>query len=217
MHISSRLGAPGSPPSSRRESMRHLPFVLVGVDSTRRPLIEAAKASPCPEDRRVGRSVRLFSRFTGVPSTRVTPPPPLAARDFSITAAGALAFIAGSPLGVGARSERDMLTSRTSARLPAFALALRLADRRRLRSSSSSAAESERARLRPRPSATSEPRRDGAFERFRLGASLGVAGRSRSNSSSEKTACGNTLLRRRVHISCCCEANLVVREERLCR
>jgi hypothetical protein len=46
------------------------------------------------------------------------------------------------PLSVAARSECDMLTSRTSARLPAFALTL--ADRRRLRSSLLSAAESER-------------------------------------------------------------------------
>jgi hypothetical protein len=51
-------------------------------------------------------------------------------------------------LSVGARSERDIMTSRTSARLPAFALALTLVDRRRLRASSSSAVESERATKR---------------------------------------------------------------------
>jgi hypothetical protein len=119
---------------------------------------------------------------------------------------GALAFIASSPLGVVGRSGRDMLTSRTSARLPAFAP--RLADRRRLRSSSSSAAESECAQPIARLSAKSEPRRDGAFERFQPGASLAVEGRSRSNSSSEKTECGKTLLRRRTHIFDYCEAKL---------
>jgi hypothetical protein len=126
--------------------------------------------------------------------------PLLVARGFSIRTTGAFAFIADSPLGVGARSEGDMVTSRTSARWPTFALTLRLANRRRLRPSSSSAAESERAQLSARPSATSEARRSIAFERFRLGASLGVAGRSRLNSSSEKAACGKTLLRTGAHL-----------------
>jgi hypothetical protein len=99
------------------------------------------------------------------------------------------------------QSKRGMLTSRTSARLPVFALALTLANQRRLRSSSSSAAESECTRLSAWPSITSEPRRSGAFERFHAGVSLGVAGLSRSNSSAQKTACRETLLRRGAPIS----------------
>jgi hypothetical protein len=106
-----------------------------------------AKGIVLSRGHRVARSVR----FLPLHERALDEHDSLIALGFFTAAAGAYAFTAGSPLGVGV-----LLTSRTSARLPAFALARMLEHQCRLHFSSPSAVESERVRLSARPSATIE-------------------------------------------------------------